>query len=404
MLREGWDVQNVTTIVGLRSYSATNKILPEQTLGRGLRRMFRGKDINEEPKLSVIGTQAFIDFVKSIKTEGVDLDYKPMGEQTPAKAPLLIEIDKAKLEKNNLDITLPLLTPRMHRNWKNLEELDVNAMQFNVIQLKLYSEEEKRQIVFIEIMTDEVSAISEIPSEIVPDYHRALHFFTQNIMRDLRLSSGNEIVFGKLKQFIEARLFGQRVDLNDLNVLRNLSEQSTRRMIIETFKQAINNLTVNDRGTSEIKDMIKISKTRPFLVKEDDYIEPKKCMFNKIVGDSKFELDFAYFLDGCDDIMSYVKNNLTIGFYVDYRNEEGSIANYYPDFIVKKSEEEIWIIELKGVEDLNTANKRQRLEQYCLDATEQEKNNRIFHSLYIKQEDWKRYTPRNFGGLIKTFS
>jgi len=35
MLKEGWDVKNVTTIVGLRAYSATSNILPEQTLGRG---------------------------------------------------------------------------------------------------------------------------------------------------------------------------------------------------------------------------------------------------------------------------------------------------------------------------------------------------------------------------------
>lgn len=39
MLREGWDVRNVTTIVPLRPYNAPANILPEQTLGRGLRRM-----------------------------------------------------------------------------------------------------------------------------------------------------------------------------------------------------------------------------------------------------------------------------------------------------------------------------------------------------------------------------
>jgi type III restriction enzyme len=64
--------------------------------------------------------------------------------------------------------------------------------------------------------------------------------------------------------------------------------------------------------------MIKISQTRPFLVKEDDYMKPKKSIFNKIVGDSKFELDFAQFLAECDDVMAYVKNNITIGFYVDW--------------------------------------------------------------------------------------
>ena len=39
MLKEGWDVRNVTTIVGLRAYAVESNILPEQTLGRGLRKM-----------------------------------------------------------------------------------------------------------------------------------------------------------------------------------------------------------------------------------------------------------------------------------------------------------------------------------------------------------------------------
>src|SRR5215210_8036849 len=40
MLREGWDVQSVTVIVGLRPYTSKANILPEQTVGRGLRLMF----------------------------------------------------------------------------------------------------------------------------------------------------------------------------------------------------------------------------------------------------------------------------------------------------------------------------------------------------------------------------
>src|SRR3989338_29392 len=47
MLKEGWDVKNVTTIVGLRAYTAQSNILPEQTLGRGLRRMYRDPDLPE---------------------------------------------------------------------------------------------------------------------------------------------------------------------------------------------------------------------------------------------------------------------------------------------------------------------------------------------------------------------
>ena len=64
VLKEGWDVRNVTTIVGLRAYSAESNILPEQTLGRGLRKMYPG---GVEESVSVVGTNAFMDFVESIQ-------------------------------------------------------------------------------------------------------------------------------------------------------------------------------------------------------------------------------------------------------------------------------------------------------------------------------------------------
>jgi hypothetical protein len=53
----------------------------------------------------------------------------------------------------------------------------------------------------------------------------------------------------------------RKVDLEDLNVLPNLSEIAATRTISETFKKAINDLTVVDRGTSQVRDRIKISAT-----------------------------------------------------------------------------------------------------------------------------------------------
>ena len=85
MLKEGWDVRNVTTIVGLRAYPPKSNILPEQTLGRGLRRMYRDPDLTE--MVSVVGTDAFMDFVESIKSEGVELEHRKMGEGTEPKSP-----------------------------------------------------------------------------------------------------------------------------------------------------------------------------------------------------------------------------------------------------------------------------------------------------------------------------
>ena len=119
MLKEGWDVQNVTTIVGLRAYPSESNILPEQTLGRGLRKMYPG-DVEEY--VSVVGTDAFMEFVESIQAEGVVLERSPMGEGTGPKTPLVVEVDRenAKKDIDALDIEIPVLTPRVYREYKNL--------------------------------------------------------------------------------------------------------------------------------------------------------------------------------------------------------------------------------------------------------------------------------------------
>ena len=61
MLREGWDVQNVTVIVGLRPYTSKANILPEQTIGRGLRLMFGASQSSYVERVDVIGNPAFLE-------------------------------------------------------------------------------------------------------------------------------------------------------------------------------------------------------------------------------------------------------------------------------------------------------------------------------------------------------
>ena len=402
MLKEGWDTKNVTTIVGLRAYSAKSNILPEQTLGRGLRRMYRGSDIVEY--VSVIGTQAFMDFVESIKSEGIELETKKMGEGSEPKSPIIIEIDKENLKKNidELDIKIPVLTPRIYREYKNLLELDLDSFVYNKIDIKIFSESEKKEIVFRDIASDQKTHTTELDNYFIPNYQSAVGFFTQTIMKELRLVSGFDIMFEKVKIFITDYLFVKKIDLNDLNILRNLSEIEATRTIIETFKKQINLLTVVDKGDAEIKDYIKISKSRPFVIREQGYLIPKKSAFNKIVGDSHFELEFAGFLENCEDIISYAKNYFAVQFRIDYKNSDGEISNYYPDFFVKLNNKEIYIVETKGREDLDDIEKLKRLHQWCNDINFIQKEAR-FIALLIKQEEFEKYKPTSFQQLIKLF-
>ena len=395
VLREGWDVQNVVSIVGLRPFQAASKILPEQTLGRGLRRMFRGQPLQE--KVSVVGTEAFIDFIESIKIEGVDLEYEEMSERSKPRSPIVVEVDRDNQKKDieRLDIELPILAPRIYREYKNLDNLNVDGLSQPKLQLKNFTEEEQREIVFKDIDAEEISHTTVLDSTFSPNYHSAIGYFAKIIMRDLRLVGGFDILFGKVKRFVEAKLFDRPVDLEDLNVLRNLSEIEATRAILETFKAAVNTLTVQDKGTTEVRDRIKFSKTRPFIVTHQDYVTAKRSLFSKIVGDSQFELEFAGLLDESQDVISFVKNSPSTHFKIEYRTADGNIGNYYPDFVVKETEADYWIVETKGREDLDDIPKWDRLKQWCEDASKAEPARR-FHPLIVRQEIFEKYRPKTF--------
>jgi len=402
MLKEGWDVRNVTTIVGLRPYSAKSNILPEQTLGRGLRKMYPGNDAKEY--VSVVGTDAFMDFVESIQSEGVELERKAMGEGTQPKTPIIVEVDNENTNKDieKLDIEIPVLTPRIYREYKNLDSLDVGRFGHQKVAYLEFSEEQQREIVFRDITTGEISHTTMLDSSGVTDYRSVIGYFTQVIMKDLRLISGYDVLYGKVKTFIRDELFDKPVDLDSLNTLRNLSELQANKTLVETFKKQINALTVKDKGDAEIRDYIKLRKTRPFVAKEQEYIIPKKSVFNKMIGDSPLELAFAAFLEKCDDIISYVKNYFAVNFRIDYVNADGNISNYYPDFIVKVSEDEIYIVETKGQEDLDVPLKMERLKLWCNDINSVQDKIRFDH-IFVDEESFKKYNPKTFKSLVDSF-
>jgi type III restriction enzyme len=401
MLKEGWDVRNVTTIVGLRAYAAKSNILPEQTLGRGLRKMYPG---GIEEYVSVVGTDAFMEFVESIQAEGVELERKAMGEGTKPKTPLVIEIDNEndKKDMDILDIEIPVMTPRIYREYKSLADLDVSTFGHKRVIYRHFTGEEQREIVFKDITTGAVTHTTILDTAGIADYRSVIGYFAQTIMKDLRLVSGYDVLYGKVKAFVQSQLFERAVELDSPNTLRNLSELAATKTLIDNFKKAINALTVKDKGDAEIRDTIKLRQTRPFVTKDRGYLVPKKSVFNRIIGDSHLELVFAGFLDSCTDVMSYAKNYFAVNFKLDYVNADGNISNYYPDFLVKLMDKRIIIVETKGLEDLDVPLKMERLRQWCEDI------NRIqsdvsYDFVYVDESSFEKYGPKSFKQLLDGF-
>lgn len=407
MLKEGWDVRNVTVIVGLREYSAESKILPEQTLGRGLRRMYFGTDTKET--VSVMGTPAFMEFVESIQTEGVTFERVPMGGGAGRQDSLIVEVDRENPDKNldELDIPLPKLSRRFHREFKNLDALDAAALGNQRLPLKPFTSEETREIVFKTMLDSEIHHTIHLNGSGPADFRSVVAFFARQLLKDSRLVGGYDVLYGKVKTFMREHLFaGEPVNLEDPVVL-HLSEPEAGKTIYDAFKAAINTLTIQDSGSTRIETRIRLKDTRPFRTEHRPFLTAKKSIFTKIVGEPQsggFELSFAAFLETAKDVAAFAKNYLAVGFKLDYVKADGDLSTYTLDFIVRTTDGTVWLVETKGREELDLPQKMARLKLWCADATAAEENGRRYDFVFVDQAGFEKHTPSTFAALAACFT
>ena len=413
MLKEGWDVRNVTTVVGLRAFVALSNILPEQTIGRGLRRMYFGTDTKET--VSVMGTPAFMDFVESIQSEGVTFEHVPMGGGSTRHESLVVEVDTSNEEKNidALDIPLPKLTRRYQREFKNLETLDPAKFGNQLLPLKPFSPAETREIVFKTMLDAAVHHVVQLDGTGPADYRSVVAFFARQLLKDLRLVGGYDVLYPQVRDFMQNYLFSPSpVNLEDPVVLRNLSEPDAGKILYDAFKSAINALTIQESGTTRIEARIRLKETRPFRTDYRAHLSAAKSIFNKVVGEPNsggFELRFAAFLEDAGDVQAFSKNYLAIGFKLDYVKSNGDLSNYTPDFIIRTTDKKIWLVETKGREELDLPQKMARLKQWCADATAAEaidngNTGQQYDFVFVDQNGFEKHLPKDFTALTASFT
>ncbi len=408
MLKEGWDVRNVTVICGLRAYVAKSNILPEQTLGRGLRRMYFGNDVVRET-VSVMGTAAFMDFVESIKSEGVTFERRPMGAGATQEDSLIVEVDAQNKDKDldALEIPLPRLARRYQREFKNLDALDPAKFGNQTLALKAFTPEQTREIVFKQMLDAAIHHTVTLDGAGTADYRSVVGFFARQLLHDLRLVGGYDVLYPKVRDFMRDDLFCPApVNLEDPVVLRNLSEPDAGKILYDAFKKAINELTVQETGSTRIEGHIRLRDTRPFRTEHRAYLNARKTIFNRVVGEpgsGGLELTFAAFLEAAPDVQAFAKNYLAVGFKLDYVKANGDLANYVPDFVVRTQDGTVWLVETKGREELDLPQKMARLKQWCDDATAAGEDGRRYDFVYVDQEGFGKHAPKTFGALAGSF-
>jgi type III restriction enzyme len=258
--------------------------------------------------------------------------------------------------------------------------------------LQEFKAEDSREIVFLDIDTQEVAWRTNLNQEIPITSQAVLSYLVNVIFQKLRLVGEKEVLYEKLKEFVTDHLFGETVNLNSESVLRNLAQVESQKVVQDTFSKAINALTLRDQLGSNLVGTMKISEARPAVVKNQEFVISDKTLFNRVVGDSRLELQFAQFLNGCDDVQAFAKNHVSVGFKIEYVNSKGEIANYLPDFFVKLTSGQVFIVETKGLADVETHRKWDRLVKWCEDATDANTTGNVFSPLYVTQEDFYRFS------------
>lgn len=394
MLNEGWDVRNVNVIVGLRSYTSKRRVLPEQVIGRGLRKMFSEEEADPDRGinvLEVIGPPGLVDILNELESqEGIKI-----AEFDTDRSPDLttIFVDENKLDK---DIEIPILSQRIL-----IRELYLNEVKIeNLPPLSIPLENKILETEYVAVdMLEGMEVVRRRWDLPVPqDSKSVIAYYTDQILRQLKIGGAFASFYPLVKRYVMERLFTDRVELDDPRVLYMLSSPEVREKVINLFVDGFRDMTFTEREPTK-KDTIKISDTRPFPWSKLVY-PADRCVFNYVPCDNDLEVDFAMFLDRAEDVKAFSKIVPKIGFFVEYRDSNGNLRFYHPDFLVLTDKEEYIIVETKGREDVDVEHKDRRIKLWCEDATNLTGSRWSFAR--VNQEEFERYRFRSIEELIST--
>lgn len=368
MLREGWDVQGVTVIVGLRPYTAKANILPEQTIGRGLRRMFRGELSNYDERVDVIGTRKFLEIVEQLeKDEDLQLETFEVGkEKVIIRA---IEVDPGKLHR---DIALPVLSPILARKRsiaEEIETIDVASLECSPLPLK---DEEAAARTFKYEGFDFLTLKKVVERDYtIPEPQTAeevIGFYARRIARDVKYPSQFAAIVPKVREFLEVKAFGRPVVLEGREMIRAISSNVAHYVTVRTFAKVLRGLVVEELSPTLVHAGRKLSETPRFPWSRPT-LNSDKCVFNLVPCANQFEREVASFLHDARDVERFSKLPGLFNFSIEYTDSFGNLRYYEPDFVAVAGDGAHYLLEPKGQEDIHVAHKDRAAILWCENAT-----------------------------------
>lgn len=398
MLREGWDVQNVTVVVGLRPYTAKANILPEQTIGRGLRLMFHGAGSSYIERVDVIGNRAFMDFVDELeKLEELKFDTFDVG-----KDKLSIQMICVMDDKLDYDIAFPEISSLLERKKSLAEEIsNIVVMKLELNPIPYRDDEIKELKTFVyegrDILTDEVLLKREFAIPEAQTAEEVIGYYARKIAMDVKLPSHFAILAPKIKEFFQHKAFGREVDLGDNSAIRAISSKIAHFVTIKEFTKLLRNMVIEEKEPVLQAEELKLSGTPPFPTSKLLY-EAKKSVYNYVVCDNEYERAFARYLDQAEDVQAFAKLTEQFGFSIPYTDTLANLRNYYPDFVAVGNDGTHFLIETKGRDDLDVLQKDKYAALWCEKATTL--SGKQWTYLKVMQRDFEELRPHCLNDLF----
>lgn len=397
MLREGWDVQNVTVIVGLRPYSAKANILPEQTVGRGLRLMFHGANSGYVERVDVIGNKTFIEFVEQLEREE-DLQLETFEVGKDKVVIVTIQVDQKKMDK---DILVPVLSPILTRKKSladEISELDVSSFNCPLLPRKQDDVVAKNfryegyDLITLQKLVEREYTIPEPQTA-----EEVIGYYSRRVAQEVKLPSQFSVLVPKVREFLESRAFGEKVDLSDPTMVKAIGSNVAQYVTVKTFVEVLRKIAVSELEPQLLHAGRALSETSPFPWSRPT-LAAGKCVFNLVPCDNEFEKEFARFLQRAEDVLRFAKLPDQFGFSIDYTDGNANLRYYEPDFVALTKDGTHYILETKGLEDVNVVNKDRAAKLWCENTTRL--TAKQWGYLKVLQTEFTGLQPTSFSDLL----
>lgn len=367
MLREGWDVRNVTVVLGLRPFTAKAEILPEQVIGRGLRLMTQVSP-DRTQTLEVLGTRNLLKVLKyQLEAEGVGV----ASTKTDPPPPVIIAPVQERLA---YDIAIPITKPSLHHDIRKLSDLKVESLS------AIYEQEELAELFRVKLRLEFATTETEVHQADIaagelPSVQELLASITNKVIDRAKLPNRFRELYPLVRAYVATRCFGRSLDLENEAVRSHLARPDLQEGIAKYLARKIGELTIERRPIEFDKADFRLSETKPFSWRRNlPPLEAKKTVFNYVATYNDFERCFAQFLDRATDVLRFASLGTTeqgesgTQFRVDYLKPSGAIGFYHPDWVVVQRTEagEVnWIIETKGRVWEGTEAKDEAIKIWC---------------------------------------